>query len=128
MSKPKTRFGIFFNRAGAEQIVKWAKEMAKEYTQLPVCISRLVGKAQDFIDSPNTAMEKSKNLCSGCRESWYNFNKPNGCWSYKSAIVVKKMVHPSIRSTDKDRIEIWCLSCYSYDYKASFPYGNRTKH
>lgn len=38
-------------------------------------------------------MKKSKSLCSGCRDNFYNGNNELGvseCWSYKNARVVKR--------------------------------------
>ena len=33
-------------------------------------------------------MTKSKNMCSGCRDDFYNHNVKGGCWLYASAKVV----------------------------------------
>lgn len=44
-------------------------------------------------------VKKSKELCSGCRENFYNGNNQYGikeCWYYKSAEVVKKGVYFSL--------------------------------
>lgn len=46
-------------------------------------------------------MEKSKALCRGCVDDYYNGNNNDGiaeCWSFKSAEVVeKKFVHVSMK-------------------------------
>lgn len=61
---------------------------------------------------------KSRDLCSGCRQDWYNYNRagrvPNKdekCWSYtNSKIKLKNVYHstntvvPSVR---------WKLDCYT---------------
>ena len=36
-------------------------------------------------------MAKSKDMCNGCRNSYYNANREDGCWSYKKAKVVKRL-------------------------------------
>jgi len=35
-------------------------------------------------------MPKSKSLCTGCYQDFYNHNREGGCWSYSSAKVVKR--------------------------------------
>lgn len=42
-------------------------------------------------------MKKSKDLCIGCTENFYNGNNPYGvkeCWCYKSATVCKRKFIP----------------------------------
>jgi hypothetical protein len=63
--------------------------------------------------------KKSKQLCSGCRNDFYNDHNPLGvkeCWSYKKARIIKRMrvgtwepppYHPS-------RMK-WFFDCYHYD-------------
>jgi hypothetical protein len=34
--------------------------------------------------------EKSKEMCVGCRDDWYNHNRGDGCWSYGNAKVVRR--------------------------------------
>ena len=35
-------------------------------------------------------MAKSKSMCSGCRDNWYNHNREGGCWCYEGAKVVTR--------------------------------------
>jgi len=35
-------------------------------------------------------MNKSKSLCFGCRDDYYNQNREGGCWAFKGAKVVKR--------------------------------------
>ena len=34
-------------------------------------------------------MAKTKKLCQGCRNDYYNQNRPGGCWSFGNAKVVQ---------------------------------------
>ncbi|KKM07632.1 hypothetical protein LCGC14_1731960 [marine sediment metagenome] len=34
-------------------------------------------------------MEKSKKLCQGCRDDYYNHHRDEGCWSFANAEVVQ---------------------------------------
>jgi hypothetical protein len=36
-------------------------------------------------------MAKSKAMCSGCREDFYNHNQPDGCWCFAGAKIVTRM-------------------------------------
>ena len=36
-------------------------------------------------------MPKSKSMCCGCREDYYNHNQPDGCWLYKTAKIVQRV-------------------------------------
>ena len=66
---------------------------------------------------------KSKGLCSGCNQDWYNHHRPHygdsrktekgeQCWSYKGAKVIRKNVYYS-SSTIIPTVE-WRLSCFNY--------------
>ena len=59
--------------------------------------------------------EKSKSMCSGCRDDYYNHSRPEGCWCFATAKVVERM-----------QVRIWqippykwqprqTLSCHSQD-------------
>lgn len=59
--------------------------------------------------------EKTKSLCSGCRDDYYNQNQEGGCWSFAGAKIVERL-----------RVGIWqpppyewwpetCLSCFRPD-------------
>lgn len=60
-------------------------------------------------------MAKSKSMCSGCRQNFYNGNNPLGvkeCWSFQSATVVTRM----LVGTWQNPPYVWSprkvLSCY----------------
>lgn len=36
-------------------------------------------------------MPKSKQMCAGCYNNFYNLNRDGGCWSYQSAKIVTKV-------------------------------------
>ena len=61
-------------------------------------------------------MKKTKQMCSGCHDDFYNHNRDEGCWSFKTARVVKRVQvgiwepPPYAKSRAKQ-----CLSCYSPD-------------
>jgi len=58
-------------------------------------------------------MSKTKDMCRGCRDDFYNHNRVGGCWSFANAKVVSRV-----------RVGIWepppyspkraerCLSCF----------------
>ena len=57
-------------------------------------------------------MPKTKAMCTGCKEDYYNHNTTGGCWCYKTATIVTRM-----------RVGVWqnppyiwnpekCLSCF----------------
>lgn len=59
---------------------------------------------------------KTKQMCQGCRDDFYNHNREGGCWSFKTAKIVKR-VRVGIWEQppySKDRAEK-CLSCYRPD-------------
>ena len=70
---------------------------------------------------------KSKGLCAGCREDWYNSNMPDGCWHYKSAKVVRRWRQGWWIQGDAPRAFQECivLSCYhqpgQYGYNEALP-------
>ncbi len=64
-------------------------------------------------------LRKSKSLCSGCNQDWYNYNRANRktkkgeqCSSYKGSKVVRKNVYYST-STIVPTVE-WRLECFDY--------------
>lgn len=61
-------------------------------------------------------MSKSKSMCAGCRQDYYNRNRPGGCWNYKTAKVVKRLRVGCWENPpySKDRAAR-CLSCYHPD-------------
>lgn len=64
-------------------------------------------------------MGKSKQMCVGCRDDFYNHREKDGCWNFPSATVM-----------DRIRVGIWenppysrdraveCLSCFNPDGSA----------
>ncbi len=61
-------------------------------------------------------MAKSKSMCSGCHQDYYNHNRDGGCWSFKLATVVRRVKVGTSEPPpySKTRAEK-CLSCYSPD-------------
>lgn len=54
---------------------------------------------------------KSKDLCRGCYDDFYN-SAPGGCWSYEDATVTrKKFVHIDQVPPWKNQ-PVWTLSCH----------------
>ncbi len=66
-------------------------------------------------------MGKSKDMCRGCRQDYYNQNKEAGCWSYETATIVTRMrigvwqIPPYVWRPEK------CLSCYSPERERMIP-------
>lgn len=59
---------------------------------------------------------KTKQMCQGCRDDYYNHHRDEGCWTFKRAKVVKR-IRVGIWEPppyDKGRAEA-CLSCFSPD-------------
>ena len=57
--------------------------------------------------------EKTKAMCNGCREDYYNRNTPGGCWCFGTATIVER-VRVGIWETPPyhpDRVNK-CLSCF----------------
>ena len=40
-------------------------------------------------------MPKSKSMCSGCYNNFYNLNREGGCWSFAKAKIVKRFASAS---------------------------------
>ena len=60
-------------------------------------------------------MKKSKAMCSGCTENFYNGNNDLGvseCWSFKAARVVKKKFVHMNNVPPWDHAAVTTLSCY----------------
>ena len=61
-------------------------------------------------------MSKSKAMCSGCRDDYYNHNREGGCWCFKTAKIVTRIrvgiwELPPYGKNRKEKV----LSCYSPD-------------
>jgi len=57
-------------------------------------------------------MNKTKQMCVGCRNDFYNHNQPDGCWSFKNAKVVKKVQVGTWQPPPYSRTPRQVLSCY----------------
>jgi hypothetical protein len=60
-------------------------------------------------------MPKSKQMCVGCRDNFYNGNNDLGvieCWNYKSAKIVSKKKVPYTMIPPWNMHPIKCLDCY----------------
>ena len=58
-------------------------------------------------------MKKSKEMCRGCYNDFYNHHRDDGCWSFKSAKVVKRIKVGTFEDPPyaKERAQT-CLSCF----------------
>jgi len=36
-------------------------------------------------------MAKTRSMCRGCRDDFYNQNRPRGCWSFENAKIVQRV-------------------------------------
>lgn len=70
-------------------------------------------------DIAGSKPRKSRDLCSGCQQDWYNYNragraatKDEKCWSYGSSKVIIKDVYYS--SSQIVPNVAWKLSCFNY--------------
>ncbi len=59
--------------------------------------------------------EKTKTLCSGCRDDFYNRNRPEGCWQFAKAKLVQLTIvgiwqNPPYKWQPQDT-----LSCHNPD-------------
>ncbi len=61
-----------------------------------------------------TRPKKSKTLCSGCRQNWYNQNREKGCLSYKTSKVIIKDVYFSLNQVIPN--PKWKLNCFLKEY------------
>ena len=60
--------------------------------------------------------DKNKFMCSGCRNEWYNQNRPDGCWLFENATVVIRIKVGTFESPpySPSRAKEF-LSCYHQD-------------
>lgn len=59
--------------------------------------------------------KKTKKLCSGCKDNFYNGNNPLGveeCWSFENAQVVKKKFVPMSQRPPWNMPAVTTLSCH----------------
>ena len=59
-------------------------------------------------------MKKTKLMCSGCRDDFYNHNRDGGCWSFARAKIRKRMIVGTWENPpyNENRLESK-LSCYA---------------
>ena len=57
-------------------------------------------------------MKKSKQLCNGCRNDFYNYNIADGCWSFSNAKIVKRQRVGTWQPPPYKWNPETCLSCY----------------
>lgn len=57
--------------------------------------------------------EKSKSMCSGCCDDFYNHNRPEGCWCFATAKVV-----------ERTRIGLWQDPPYTWQPKETLSCHN----
>lgn len=57
--------------------------------------------------------EKSRALCAGCRDDFYNTAMPKGCWSFPKAKVVKRYAIGTftLPTTPGAFTRVWTLDC-----------------
>lgn len=55
---------------------------------------------------------KSKSMCAGCRDNYYNQNVKGGCWCFADAKVVTKVQVGTWQPPPYERLPIKVLSCY----------------
>jgi hypothetical protein len=69
-----------------------------------------------------SVIPKSKALCGGCRDDYYNGCGAKECWSYKSARVVKRWKQGWWTPTDQPGAleEVRTLDCHSEPGKNAF--------
>lgn len=57
-------------------------------------------------------MSKSRDMCQGCYDDFYNRNRTEGCWSFASAVVVKRVRVGTWQNPPYLWQPVTCLSCY----------------
>ena len=67
-------------------------------------------------------MRKTRAMCRGCRDDFYNRTQPNGCWMFAAAAIVKRVRVGTWEPPPyaKDRAET-CLSCFHADGYSMLP-------
>lgn len=57
-------------------------------------------------------MAKSKQMCCGCYNNFYNQNRTEGCWCYENAKIVTKVEVGTWQNPPYIWIPVKILSCY----------------
>jgi len=60
-------------------------------------------------------MAKSKTMCSGCRDDYYNHSEKDGCWMFANAEIVTRVRVGTWEPPPYAKRPKTCLSCYSPD-------------
>ena len=65
-------------------------------------------------------MPKSKSMCSGCHDNYYNRTEEGGCWSYKTAKVVNRVRvgtwEPPPYAKERVAKYLSCFHCQGYSF------------
>lgn len=70
------------------------------------------GGSFESVDSGERAMPKSKAMCRGCRDDYYNRSEKNGCWCYSSAQIVTRVKVGVWQPPPYARLPEKTLSCH----------------
>ena len=57
--------------------------------------------------------EKTRKLCEGCYDDFYNHNRPDGCWLFKSFQIVQLTQVGIWQNPPYTWNSEWRLSCYN---------------
>lgn len=57
-------------------------------------------------------MPKSKTMCRGCRDDFYNRNREGGCWMYAKARIVERVPVGTWQPPPYERLPVKVLSCF----------------
>ena len=57
-------------------------------------------------------MTKSKAMCAGCQNDYYNRTEKNGCWSFASATVVTRVLVGYWQNPPYELVPMETLSCH----------------
>ena len=70
--------------------------------------------------------KKSKALCSGCNDDYYNHNVAGGCWSFRKARVKRRFTlnfwtAPTVPGAVKEVYALDCYNCKGYVHFDTLP-------
>lgn len=58
-------------------------------------------------------IKKSKKMCVGCRDDYYNHSQPDGCWMFPDARIVERMKVGTFQTPPYKWKPRQTLNCYS---------------
>ncbi len=64
-------------------------------------------------------MAKSKAMCSGCYDDFYNQNRDGGCWGFATATVVKRVRVGTFQTppySESPQSVLSCFHCTGYSF------------